>query len=294
MIKNTIKNNKRLYSIVRPIKYRVVRPIYLAAYTTARHLLVKCGLLSSHDRKLKELKNIYNGKTAFIIGNGPSLTAADLDLIRECGGISFATNKIYLIFPQTKWRPEFYMAVDGALLHDKNNSIVRVMEEGLSHYIFAPDVFDNLAAAQKELPCVYRFHKKRNDIYKPVTEFSDNPIAYMVDGYTVTYAAIQLAYYLGFEKIVLLGVDCNYSNIRQADGSVVTLDNKQQYFSKEYDAGKANSANLIGMMEAYECAAKFLNAHGIKAYNATRGGNLKAFERCQLEDICEEVRKNNE
>lgn len=53
-----------------------------------------------------------------MIGNGPSLTAEDFNTI--AGNIidSFAMNRIYKIFPQTDWRPTYYVNTDWALIRD--------------------------------------------------------------------------------------------------------------------------------------------------------------------------------
>lgn len=56
-------------------------------------------ILKNH-RNILKLKNKYQGKRCFIIGNGPSLTAEDLDKLEN--EICFAANRIYNIFPKTK------------------------------------------------------------------------------------------------------------------------------------------------------------------------------------------------
>ena len=57
-----------------------------------------------------------------------------------------------------------------------------------------------------------------------------------------------------------------------------------------YKRQTTNAGNVAGMIEAYECSRKFLESRGAKCVNATRGGELKAFERMSLEDVCLEVK----
>ena len=67
------------------------------------------------DRNLKKwekLKQQRNSERIFIIGNGPSLNLHDLNLLHKHGELSFAFNKIYLAFEQTKYRPTYYMVED--------------------------------------------------------------------------------------------------------------------------------------------------------------------------------------
>src|ERR1043165_2706228 len=49
-------------------------------------------------KRLTELKDIHNGKRAFIIGNGPSLKQMDLSKLRN--EITFCMNRFYLAFPE--------------------------------------------------------------------------------------------------------------------------------------------------------------------------------------------------
>ena len=49
-----------------------------------------------HEKMISRVKNLHYGKRAFVIGNGPSLTTADLDHLTE--EITFAANKIYLAY----------------------------------------------------------------------------------------------------------------------------------------------------------------------------------------------------
>ena len=53
---------------------------------------------SKYAKKLKAFQNIHKGETCFIIGNGPSLKAEDLERIYQKGIPTFAFNRIYLMF----------------------------------------------------------------------------------------------------------------------------------------------------------------------------------------------------
>jgi hypothetical protein len=49
-------------------------------------------------RRLQSLKNVHNGRRAFIIGNGPSLKQTDLSRLKN--EFTFGLNRIYLLFPE--------------------------------------------------------------------------------------------------------------------------------------------------------------------------------------------------
>src|SRR5262245_12870616 len=45
----------------------------------------------------------FSGRRGFVIGNGPSLKTTDLDRLRN--EITIASNRIYLAYSETNWRP---------------------------------------------------------------------------------------------------------------------------------------------------------------------------------------------
>ena len=67
-------------------------------------------------KPLRKLKGIHEGKRCFIIGNGPSLKADDLTMIKDNREISFAFNRIFHIFSETDWRPTYYISQDEKML----------------------------------------------------------------------------------------------------------------------------------------------------------------------------------
>lgn len=109
-------------------------------------------------------------------------------------------------------------------------------------------------------------------------KFSDDCFVCLHEGYTVTYACLQLAVYMGFAEIYLLGVDCNYTG---------TNDHAFDFkVSEETSLAQLNQGELmqLRMTTAYKAAKKYADAHGVKIFNATRGGKLEVFPRVSLEE----------
>ncbi len=79
-----------------------------------------------HSPKVRELKDRYRGKRCFLIGNGPSLRIEDLDKLHEHHEITFACNKIYNVFRNTEWRPDFYVMMDVWVLRSDTRNILNV------------------------------------------------------------------------------------------------------------------------------------------------------------------------
>ena len=103
--------------------------------------------------------------------------------------------------------------------------------------------------------------------------FSNNAYATVYMGYTVTYSIIQLAAYMGFKEIYLVGCDCNYHGRKRN-----FIDYGEQNIR---DAVKTENGMTMSYLTAKRCASKY----GIKIYNATRGGNLEVFERVNLDAL---------
>ena len=81
--------------------------------------------LSDRDRRLYALKDRHRGRRGFVIGAGPSLSPADLSRLRD--ETTFASNKIYLAFDDTDWRPTYYSVVD-VLVARHNAEKIRALE----------------------------------------------------------------------------------------------------------------------------------------------------------------------
>ena len=109
--------------------------------------------------------------------------------------------------------------------------------------------------------------------YPPI-KFSDDSSIVIYDGFSITYSLLQLACYMGFKEIYLLGCDCSFSR-----------DPEKQHF---VNSGHVDvNAYRIGekMIMAFEKAKEYCDSHGINVYNATRGGALEVFPRVNLDEM---------
>lgn len=227
---------------------------------------------------IKSLKNTKKGKRCFIIGNGPSLTPKDLDkLINED---TFAFNRIYYLFDRTKWRPTYYMCVDADVLEMNAKEI-----------------------SDLDLPCILLGKKIRNERrdnvhlicdYAPfklnkwdyTTPFvSEDVSRYFCSCYTVTFEALQLALYMGYEEIYLLGVDHNYSVKVSPSGKVSRDDSVKDYFEGLYKTD-ITMMNYEATTAAFQAVLDYCRrTNKARIYNATRGGKLEIFERVSFDKV---------
>lgn len=287
-LKSILKKIPYVSSFIRNMKWRVYRPFYIKCWTCYRRFeyqLKNSGIFgwNENEIKMKQIKNSHKNQIAFIIGNGPSLKSNDLDILKEKGIYCFGTNRINLIFEKTKWRPNCYLALDRLIYRDHDPTIPEMMKAQIDLYIFGEEAYHGLSNHYKCHDNVLYFKRKTNSYYLPVNEFSPDALKYVVDGFTVTYAAMQIAYYMGFKEIYLLGVDCNYSKRFLKNGNIINKEEENTYFDKRYDTKGSNSGYIDGMLEAYTTAKKFGDSNNFKIYNASRGGVLDVFERIDLD-----------
>jgi hypothetical protein len=219
-------------------------------------------------RRLTEMKDIHRGRRAFIIGNGPSLKQTDLSKLK--GEITFAMNRFYLAFPDLGFTTS-YICVTNDL----------VVEQ------FA----DDLAALPIPRFIAWRSHRhfKQNMplneiptfVYTSYTgpRFATDARGRIWEGATVTNLALQLAYHMGVEKAILIGVDHNFTSKGDANKTVVSTGDDPNHFDPRY-FGKGIKWQLpdldtseIGYMFAREAYHKA----GREVVDATVGGKLTIF-----------------
>lgn len=238
------------------------------------------GRKKSSDEYLKYIKGKYKGQRCFVLGNGPSLTSEDLDKLK--GEITFASNRIYKIFDKTDWRPTYFGMLDESVAElegviDGINSFECekkfALQEG--YYIFKKFKGDI---------CFLHGWYERKYLDRP--GFSEDLTKGVYCIATVTYMLIQIARYMGFEEIYLLGLDNRYAYSRMRDGTVVRNEGVANYFGEQgMPPDPKNAVDTWELDIAYEYAEKYSKKHGFRIYNATRGGFLEKFERVTLEEV---------
>jgi len=232
------------------------------------------------NRQIKQFKNRHVGQRCFVLGNGPSLTIRDLDRLKS--ETTFAADKIYLAFEQTDWRPSYYVVEDDHMIR-QHHQIIRELTG------FVKFVSDDWGSSFRGADKVITYPRTLLDLDR-FPRFSGNAGRHVFCGYMVTYISLQLAYFMGFERVYLLGVDFDYSLSHDgADTIVHDAGHPSDHFTPEYFApGEQRYAPQLNRAQrAMRCARKFYEANGRKIWNATRGGKLDVFERISLDEALE-------
>lgn len=235
--------------------------------------------------RLRQIKDSHHGESCFIIGTGPSLKTEDLMTLTSHGIITFAPNRIYEICEATGWQPSYYICQDHKIIQTFKERIKGIK----SKLSFLP--IEYKADFEGDNYCFFVLHE--SEYYPHRAKFSKDVSKAISQGYTVTYAAIQMAVYMGFKSIYLLGIDHNYNITRDSKGRPV----RNEVDTQNYPTGMTdyvNNQNLPRVEEstiAYETAERLSYKLGVKIYNATRGGKLEAFERVPFEEAVTKIVK---
>ena len=247
------------------------------AYGASSFVVWLTGKRKKSKYIVKQLKNKYAGKRCFVIGNGPSLTAADLDLLKN--EITFASNRVYKMFDQTDWRPTYYAIIDESVARSADMDKINTMH--CEQKFFRAQGW--YAYRKIKNACyIHSWHARK---YLDTPAFSEDVEKGWYTIATVTYAMLQLAKYMGFSEIYMLGMDHKYAVERTKDGSVVENKGVKSYFGK----AEKSESNVVGSTWesdiAYQYAEEYSRKNGFRIYNATRGGFLEVYERVNLDDV---------
>lgn len=226
------------------------------------------------NSKISKFEGIHQGKRCFIVATGPSLTAEDLNVLYEHHELCISMNRIYNIFPKTEWRPDYYFIEDSKMIEDLSEEIAN-LELPYKFVSANPESYWEQPQAASSIKCnmIVQDYKDMN------LGFSRNLDRCVYNGRTVTYACLQLAVYMGFKEIFLLGVDFSYAE------DVYDPSNHFEGYQNYYKDIRLNKVHPDLMILAYKKARDICESIGVKVYNATRGGKLEVFERKSFDEL---------
>jgi len=238
-----------------------------------------------YGRYMASIRNTHLGESCFIIGNGPSLTVDDLNTLHDKGIDTFAVNRIYQIFPQTRWRPTYFVSTDAVMLRDK-------LEEAAA-----------IPAKIKFIPLQNKYYlgikiKGAKYFFRNDLREKDQPEGFSLDCTeqvnmrgTVTIACMQLAMHLGYKHIYLLGIDHNFDKIITENGEVIIDPSVKNYFIEGYDQDVITEVqhDLGNTTRAYYDVRRFVDKTDVNIYNASRKTKLEAFPKVTFEEALEQI-----
>ncbi|MBM3181999.1 MAG: DUF115 domain-containing protein [Chloroflexi bacterium] len=227
-------------------------------------------------RRLAELKDIHKGQRAFIIGNGPSLKQTDLTKLKN--EFTFGMNRIYLLFPELGFTTTYFCAINDLVIEQFAGDILALPMPKFLAWRSHPHFSSTLPLSN--IPTF---------VYTSYTSprFAQNVTGRVWEGATVTTLALQLAFHMGFEKVILIGVDHNFTSKGDANKVVVSDGDDPNHVSPDY-FGKGVKWQLpdldtseVGYIMAYEAYRKA----GREIVDATIGGKLTVFPKVDYNSL---------
>ncbi|MBB5520092.1 6-hydroxymethylpterin diphosphokinase MptE-like protein [Amphiplicatus metriothermophilus] len=261
-------------------------PVFPPGFTTLEGYPAK-ELYDAPDPDSEEIAALYNafrGERCFIIGNGPSLNKHDLSLLKN--EYVFAVNSFFYKTDETGFRPTFYVVEDTSVMKENIERIRAYNAE----YKFFPTIYRKLHPKTRNT-LFFRmnrgFYEKSSPNYC-VPRFSRDASRVLYCGQSVTYINLQLAYFLGFTEVYLIGMDFDYviprEHKRNGDVILSTTDDPNHFHKDYFGKGKTwKDPKLDRVAMNYREAKLAYESVGRRIYNATIGGKLEIFERVDYE-----------
>ena len=227
-------------------------------------------------KRLAESKDIHKGKRAFIIGNGPSLKQTDLSKLKN--EIMFCMNRFYLAFSELGFTATYLCITNDLVVEqfvdDINALTLPKFIAWRSHRHFS----DQLPISQ--MPTF---------VYTTYTgpRFTGDVRGRVWEGATVTNLALQVAFHMGIEKAILIGVDHNFTDKGQANQIVVSSGDDPNHFDPRY-FGKGIKWQLPDLDTSeigYAFAREAYLKAGREVVDATIGGKLTIFPKVDYNSL---------
>ena len=253
--------------------YMPLREAYLR-YRESAALWTDPRLAESVER-LRKYRNRHEGERCFILGNGPSLRKTDLSRLEN--EFTFGLNRVYLLFDQLGFATTYYVSVNKLVIEQCAREIVEQVPYPKFISWHARDLIDFTAD-------MMFLHSRGGPRF--YTDISEG----IWEGTTVTYVAMQIAYYLGFHKVILIGVDHSFATKGEPHKTVVSTGVDPNHFDPNY-FGKGfrwQLPDLATSERAYRLAKNYFAKDGREILDATVGGKLQVFPKVDYHSLFSE------
>lgn len=179
-------------------------------------------------------------------------------------------NRIYRAFVNTTWRPKYYVAVDSIICKNDHDIIENIESTKFIRHFFT------------EVDWKSENVNQFRGISSDNVNFSKNIENGVYIGNTVIYDALQIAYYMGFKKIYLLGVDLDLTKRVNEQG--------RHFYKEGSEKERLQDANLNYILKAFKYAADVLEKEGVKLRNLSRAGEWDEIKRESFDDVINQIK----
>jgi hypothetical protein len=111
-------------------------------------------------------------------------------------------------------------------------------------------------------------------------------------GSTVTFVTMQIAYYMGFNNVFLIGVDHRFLTNGAANEQQLLVGKDVNHFDPDYFGNKEwQLPDMRGSELSYSLAKCFYERNGRNIYDATVDGKLQIFSKLSYEEALTACKK---
>jgi hypothetical protein len=224
-----------------------------------------------------------DGRTLFVIGNGPSLKA--VDLTRLSSYATLGMNAAYRYWRQIDWRPKYYACLDLVVGLSHRDEIAALIREGrIEKFVLRANLIQSLG----DVACDRRVINF--DVLQRRHPLLQIP-AITTGSHSALWGGLE-----GYSRIVMLGIDARYTEIvsgaARRNGTELEIVNEGRnpnYFFDGYQkAGdRYNLPNpRPGLhVDAWREAARRLSAAGVDVFNANPESAVQCFPFISLDEL---------
>ena len=234
---------------------------------TGRHVPRKAFTAPTPER-MAALKGVYPGGTCFIIGTAPSLR--QLDLSRLNGRHCFSVNRGHDLREQGLERLTGYVIADQLAFDDYG---ARIDTSRIGH-LFIRSTVSRIPPAMLDVAVVYEAIRSPR-LFRGYLQ--EDPVAGLYTGHTVVLDAIQLAAFMGFTRLAVIGVDLEFQS------------RDLHFYSssqREVSHSQAHSQRYAGKMaKGMAVAHRLLARRGVELVNAGRSDRLTMLPHVPFESL---------
>lgn len=231
-------------------------------------------LAEMRDERLVGLRNRHLGQRCVIVANGPSLNRMALGALR--GEHVIGLNKIHLGLPRLGFYPRYLVAVNRTVIAQAAAAF------GALNCVRFLGAQAALAAGLRPSALTHLV-----DTARPPARFSTDISLGMHEGWTVTHAALQVAYHLGYADVVLIGLDHRYRFDGLPNESHVLEGPDPNHFSEQYFGfgQRWDNPDLAESEVSYRAALEAFAADGRRVRDATVDGACTVFPKVDFNSL---------
>jgi len=225
--------------------------------------------------QLRSFKNKHKGERCYLVANGPSLKNMDLSFLKNA--TSFGLNRIYLAYDTMNFKNDYFVGINGLVLSQFNDEIQALTMPKFLNW-------ENRDSFRPDASIHYIYKSFMGSNFGQDLSKSINPAA------TVTYAALQIIYYMGFSEVIIIGMDHNFETKKKnrpnetevRDEEVDTNHFHPNYFPK---GSKWETPDIVSSEYFYKIAKKHFENEGRRIIDCTINGKCQIFEKGNIADF---------